>query len=145
MSAPFPEPRSRSDWTARIREVIIRGRTARQLSAHCSGKGVPSQIKFDLPVALSALSHVVPGIARISVQASGTESTVLVTARPIAMATTAEITICAADPGSLMGCHHGFLDSTMGVAGTYWTSTERDESDRQVSRVSAFSISLPMP
>lgn len=141
MSAPFPDPSSRSDWTARMREVMIRGSTAYGLSAHDTTMVQPPQRKFDLPVALNALSHVVPGIPRISVQASGTESTLLVTARPMAMATTAEMTIWAADPGSLMGCHHGFLGSTTGVPETSWKSSERV---RQVSRVSPVSISLPI-
>lgn len=77
-------------------------------------------------------------------QASGTESTLLVTARPMAMATTAEMTIWAADPGSLMGCHHGFLCSTIVVPEIFWKSSERDESVRKVSRVSPVPISLPI-
>lgn len=61
------------------------------------------------------------------------------------MASTAAMTIWAADPGSLMGCHQRLSGSTTVIPGASWTAVEPDESVRQVSRVSPVSISLPIP
>lgn len=146
MRVPLPLPSSRSDWIASMRDVMIRGRTTQRPSVWLTQKVLFLRRSLYSPVALNALSQVVPGISRISGQALGmvSTSTVLETARPIAIAITAAMTIWAADPGSLIGCHQAFSGSTIGVAGTSWTSTERDESVRQVSRVSPVSFSLPI-
>jgi len=87
---------------ARIMAVTIMGRTKICKHIFCLiwWNGLQS------PTACRARSQSVPGMPMMAIAASGTSSTVVLTANPMPMARSAAMMICHTEPGSLTRCHH---------------------------------------
>jgi hypothetical protein len=69
----------------------------------------------DIPTALKARNQRLPGIARMVMAAAGTSSTVVVTARPMAIAKRAAMMICHTEPGVITLWTNVFFSSSATV------------------------------
>lgn len=87
-----------------IMAVTIIGRTG-----HVSIPSVQEKVGANVPTALRARSHSVPGIAVMAIAAGWMFSTCVVTMRPMAMASSAAKMICHTEPGSFTRCQNVFF------------------------------------